>query len=140
MNLPILKYYIGHKCEFITSTGERFIHELTGHIYEVLKSGDTTYVSVKPVVRRLAAMTEEEIIELFRLRRMAEPERITRTGIDHGFIQIEYTQNGEYGSDYQDLITMRPTQFHYLLSRSFDLFNLLDKGEGIEADSLKEKV
>lgn len=88
---------------------------------------------VKLLLRPLSSMTEEEITELFLLKGMTKPDKVTRTEIKDRFLQIEYIHSGVYGSDYQHIITMYPDQFAYLLSKSFDLFGLIDAGLAIDS-------
>lgn len=72
----------------------------------------TTTESVRPILRPLSSMTEEEQEHLDSLN-----------NIDRGTIK-HYKNVG--------ILEVRPNEFLYLLSRGFDLFGLIDSGLAIE--------
>lgn len=64
---------------------------------------------VKPILHRLSSMTEEEDQKEFPAHNRGE------------FIDMHW----------------HPEGFHWLLSKGFDLFNLIDSGQAIDAETLK---
>jgi hypothetical protein len=113
----------------------------------------------KPILRQLSSMTEEEGVELFTIERdgMTHPEtalvfdfrrsgdawRITRMDWpdDHLFVsdsgriwKVVYDRDN---GTIIDVLNHQPRMFSYLLSKHFDLFNLIPEGLAIDADTLK---
>lgn len=87
---------------------------------------------ITPLLRPLSSMNREEIIHLFYLKGFDYREVATRTGIDDGFIQIEYLCAGERLSDYHVAPFFNPDQFAYLVKLGIDIFNLIPEGKAID--------
>lgn len=85
-------------------------------LYAVILEGGVT---VKPILRDLSDMTEEEKLHLYGM------------GFTHNSkgLQIEHPQKWP---------TFKPLQFLYLLSKGFDLFGLIPAGLAINAKDLKQ--
>jgi len=157
-----LHYYIGQKLE----RGGVITHAL-------LKAADEASfdacADLKPILRRLSSMTEDEAVELvlvlFNTTQLEE-------NIDSEEIQLDLAPNdgwllvaeemaividvscrcfeGQIGilhcgsimlyDDDGSIQTLQnvPDAFHYLISRGFDLFGLLDAGLAIEKQNPKE--
>jgi hypothetical protein len=113
-----LKYYLGTEvqCEVgnpdavIVSAEMAWLHQ-----------GRHKYI--KPILRSLDDMTEEEARECGNLIYdfSNEPELVSKNGS-----AFEYH--------------LMPEEFHWLLSRGFDLFGLIDTGLAIEHPSLTSKT
>jgi hypothetical protein len=112
--------YLGCQCQFETDT---FILDgiIGGQIVystESDESGEGIYdiEDIKPILRKLSDMTEEETNE---------------------FNMIYYDE--QFETEYQKIITnAKATSF--LLSKHFDIFNLIPSGLAIDSKTLKEKI
>lgn len=81
-----------------------------------LKSGNSGWL---PILRPLSSMTEEELQEC-------------------GNMIYDFSDDPELNNHkWQDFEISAPEQFHYLLSKHFDLFNLIPEGLAIDATTLK---
>lgn len=99
----------------------------------------------KLVLRRLSDMSEEEAIELCKLQ---TPEKrwpdIDVHDVSH--CDIHFTDGSKwYGDGVEELNDLHvhfdglnANQFAYLLSRSFDLFNLIDSGLAIDQKTINQ--
>lgn len=79
---------------------------------------------VKPILRPLSSMTEEEMKEFASIQR----EGITKIKFEKGKIWSFVDHEGFYKWHPHSLDTPTPEQFCYLLSKHFDLFGLIDAG------------
>ena len=88
--------------------------------YEAIATSDPDFTSftlpggVKPILRRLEDMTEEERVKEY-FPTMGERD----------------INGGEYTEDFET-----PQTFAWLLSKSFDLFNLIDSGLAIDSKTI----
>lgn len=93
---------------------------------------------LKPILRPLSDMTHEERVWMFVLRATANGDTVdkecARTGLERTFMQIEFCDRT---SDYQDIKTLYPEQTKFLLSKGFDLFNLIEENLAIDKTKLK---
>lgn len=116
-----LALYLG--CEAVATT-EHLINCDEGEEEEVriyltienLNELDVTFFDVKPILRPLSDITEEEISDVFPGE--SNPEAYTT--------DFWKSHLKEYG-----VPTLKPEQFTYLLSRGFDLFNWIEQGLAI---------
>ncbi len=98
----------------------------------------TSIDNVKPILRPLSDLTEEEIFELFKAHGLSKDARFIRgkaDGITGNFIQIEYSINGEMGNDYlhiNEFGRLSALGYTYLLKQKFDLFGLIESGAAVE--------
>lgn len=106
---------------------------------------------VKPILRKLESMTEDEVTEVFKLK-----WRVQRS--DHEWISIKfkrqesvflnpgwsveavYKQNGKERTMLGTLSmsVFEPLSFQYLLSKSFDLFGWIDAGLALDQNEMKK--
>lgn len=152
---PYLKYYIGQQAQCFNGLE----HERTGQIVEVsINSGTDNPVEVKcpsvkypgkafsylkydwfevkPILRPLSDMTEEEAVEVAKLSEW-EPHfrdvKVERT--QYGDLVVRWDgclEGGEvFNATGAEFYCQE--QFHYLLSRGFDLFNLIESGLAIDS-------
>lgn len=135
-----IHHYLGCDCDFFIGLPEGFtaIGERTIINTRVLHNVINDLANVKPILRPLSDMTDEEIRMMFVLKGYNnENFKPTRVKIDDLFIQFEIDGDEyEYQCDYQHLITMRPNQFTYLLKQGFDLFGLIDAGLALDKTKL----
>lgn len=114
--------------------------------------GDAVSAEVKPILRKLESMSEEEMRELllhgfgdskdivlqevdeFKFH-VNEAKRDNKHGVGIGYAMIK--RGKQYHSGSLSFTKLKPEQFHYLLSRGFDLFNLIDEGLAIDKETLK---
>lgn len=99
---------------------------------------DMGELRIKPILRQLEDITDEEVkefIEWDKLNGMylnVRYERI-KNGIDI-FYSIDAEDQGVYPQYYHITFhTFAPKEFQFLISRSFDLFGLLQSGQAINA-------
>lgn len=101
---------------------------------------------IKPILRRLEDMTEDEAINLVSfpvgyeiLKVFKEPQGIT---FDYKWRDSNPKLNNDDGYSYSGTgVSFRskhwtPIQFHYLLSRGFDLFGLINAGLAIDSKTV----
>ncbi len=102
-------------------------------------------VKIDPIMilRRLSDMTEEEAREWLKMKYNGVPEiRMGKTESNGFWYQFHdkdgvHVGNNRFLFKNQTLDENNPEQFAYLLSRSFDLFGLIDANEAIDSKTLK---
>lgn len=137
----VLHLYLG--CQWHQDGG--YPIELTGSFIEYIL-GSKTNDHGKPILRPLSDMTEEERAEIFYFifgrqfkgrtewykekTTLQEPRWVLSQGVDRVGIQM----NGDIWADCDlHVYKMNPHKNTlYLLSKSFDLFGLIDSGEAID--------
>jgi hypothetical protein len=109
---------------------------------------------LRPILRLLSDMTEDEMKELlcfkyapsdYVFRNMLnefkfycdEPKRNTTRGEGVGY--SVFKDGSHYQSGTLSFVRLNPTQFHYLLSLHFDLFDLIPSGLAIDASTITSK-
>ena len=80
------------------------------------------YSEIKPILRKLSDMTDEELKNL-------RSERGNLKGVERADMNYIIRLN-----------TWSPEDVRYLLSRHFDLFGLISSGLAIDSKTLKEKI
>lgn len=131
----VIHYYLGQECIVPLNhgtimsiiTGFNGLHNETGSGVYIKDSVNLfPYEDIKPLLRPLSDMKDEEIIWMFVLRAEYNGQTVdkqcSRTSLERTFMQIEFK---DLSSDYQDIRTMYPNQFKFLLSKGFDLFKLI---------------
>jgi hypothetical protein len=136
-----LPYYIGQECIYTDKAalpGEKFILTM-GNLLWAVNSADQFHLST----RKLNSMTEEEAVEFIHRKHASILCNIDRTeitkvsfGETKNIINFSYFKrrgsSAEAGSKTYYVNQSDPEQFHYLLSRGFDLFQLIDNNLAIE--------
>ena len=94
-------------------------------------------------VRRLESMTEEEAAEMIGFAKLKESHSDAEFKRHPWGVEVWYTvdagEEGSYPSGTEILFTAcNASQFAYLLSKSFDLFNLIDSGLAVDRASIKQ--
>lgn len=125
----ILAMYLGCDCQYI----DEDFNELILPLLAVNMSGYAWFVdpefdeaieikNVKPILRNLSSMTEEETIA-------------SELGCyDYRGVIVYYDPMFPHSEQFS------PDQFAYLLSKSFDVFNLIEDGVAIDRDSINETI
>lgn len=119
---PYLKYYIGQKVETPDGIGilnfVRWENETVNILYGAMGpdfSRDLYYETPILILRKLSDMTEEE--------------------------EEEYTKTvDEWNFGFKRNMLGAATSTHFLLSRGFDLFNLIESGLAIDSKSLTNQT
>lgn len=114
-----LKYYIGQEAKMPGYT-VIISHSLLADEHAM------KHWAIRPILRKLESMTEEECLELQRL----SPFFIE--GTDEKYIKNRLHVIKEGMIAFRNLL---PERFHYLLSRGFDLWNLIDAGLAIDKEN-----
>lgn len=133
----VIHFYLG--CDFIHED-DYYVpstHKLTGYFI------DRWNENCKLPLRKLHSMTEEEAIEVARVTewephfRDVKVERnqhndliVTWDGLNEDRDKVNATGDIFYSSE----------QFIYLLSKGFDLFELINSGQAIDASTLNQKT
>jgi hypothetical protein len=104
-----LHLYIGCRAEATTVEGAVSNVAIS---YTLLHDWDGWLERIKPILRKLSSMTEEEFQHM----------------INEGWIGAPTFTNWTK-------IVYKPEQFRYLLAKGFDLFGLIDSGLAIEKQS-----
>ena len=96
---------------------------------------------VKPILRKISSMTEEEAIEYLKMKYNAVAViecRKDNSGFWYSLAKgLAETKNPKFIFFGQIKDTSYPEQFVWLLSKGFDLFGLCEAGFAIDKDSLK---
>ena len=90
---------------------------------------------IKPILRPLNNMTEEEIGNFFDLNVDAQ---VVMGNFNSPFFQVEYIDDyGERTYEHQYITQLKPEQYRYLISKHFDIFGLIESGLAIDKTTLK---
>jgi hypothetical protein len=132
----IPKYNEGTRIDRMTSAcpEHKTVYGSNGENYD--------YDAIKPILRPLSSMTEEEAVEVCKFATEAKRHKsidILSIDVKRGY--IHYMDGSMWSGDgvqeYNDLEVhfnrICPEQFHYLLSRGFDLFGLIPADLAINA-------
>jgi hypothetical protein len=104
---------------------------------------DYDWVSVKPILRPLSDMTEEEAWEFVggksdQLYDDLKIDKIDKTGIVISYV-INAGDEGSFPQSHKfDFFALGPEQLRRLLSRGFDLFNLIPEGLAIDKTTIQK--
>jgi len=148
----VIYYYIGVKCynTWFPPDHEAYNAEwmLQGYRatnikpYLLENETDTTWTdSIKPILRRTEDITDEEIKEFIGW------DKLNKLYIDVKYekvfngIEVSYSIDaGDQGiypmNQFQTLDVFTPNEFRCLISKSFDLFGLIDSGQAIDAKTI----
>ena len=129
-----LKYYIGAPCSFGSEANGwiAVLDDVGGCSVKLNGVPKLEYVSqddVRPILRKLKDMTEEDAKGLLSL---INPSAIYNS---HNELAVYYSAPG-VSSGYYPFDYGYPKQFHYLLSRGYDIFGLIPAGIAIDAKTL----
>lgn len=122
-----IHYYIGQQCQTIAPDGiPHSILETINYYWLGRSKRDGTRLI--PILRKLEDMTEEECWDIEAIN----PSWVPGTS-------KEYIQNRLYLTKKRivDKRGIQPEVFHYLLSKGFDLFNLIESGAAIDAKTIQ---
>lgn len=121
----VLKYYIGQPCQMINEDDYTVKFTLTAYNYNYYKEWHN---DIKPILRRLSSITEEELTEIGKMWTWYENMQVSSE------IHFDIRHEGNHKMVYDALITaneemddrMSPIAYfqaaHYLLSRGFWLW------------------
>lgn len=147
----VLHFYV-NSCNCQVIFVDETVNNFFAKVGEVVKFDATTYyvvssediVNVRPILRRLQSMTEEQAKMLllqipFNTRHHIIVKRVDENpyiGIEYEF---QYNDKGRYWNKYHSLGKgFTPEEFRWLCVMGFDLWNLIDSGQAIDADTLKQ--
>ncbi len=147
----ILAMYLGYKVQYQYSDGTTslplhhwLIHSVDRDGFIVIsdkfKQTVHCYISenrVKPILRRLEDMTEEEAKQFLKVCGETVPtKKALKTWGWNGY-RHWLRRDDEYMRDLMSINLGTPEVWSYLLSKSFDLFGLIDANEAIDAKTLQ---
>jgi hypothetical protein len=126
---PYLPYYIGQKAEATSLEGA--VSKVTID-YQLLNDWDGWHERIKPILRKLSSMTEEEAKEFFDLHKTAIVTKVKANGPNGVTVEYKWIHDDpdiftEDGYCYSEVGARTAGQFtvdktHYLLSKGFWLF------------------
>lgn len=155
-----IQYYIGRRVlvdekEYGTLMGGTFIPNSINQIYYMIRTDemvanededfDMPYnddadepARIKPMLRRLEDITEEEQVFICHLHMPAgwKGVRLLENSEDDWGMRILYDQE-TFKSLYVRKDRLTPKAFNYLLKQGFDLFGLIDAGLAVDIKTLK---
>lgn len=151
----VIQYYIGQSCvnDFFPEGHEMrdFSWVLTAYDrssrkpYKLENEADYTWTAdIKPILRRLSDMEEEEAKELVMLRadHLYGPHPTGRTYETYfntfGQIVVSWGPGFKEKNVPQSKECFYPVEFHYLLQRGFDLWNPIDSGQAVDVKTIKQ--
>lgn len=149
LTIQIAAMYLG--CEVESENGRGALHSLANNgfvtvrfrefreigLYHVVTYPDLS--SVRPILRPLSDLTEQEAREMYEIKtgEAFEPRPEYLEEGDWDFSAKEYFD--ELVEIYEDTIQVcigKPDIWSYLLSRHFDLFGLIESGDAIDKTAL----
>lgn len=158
-----IHYYIGCPCIYYMADDDpEGYHMILG--YDTIKNwlSNQEETDIKPILRRLADMTDEEAMHIGKLaffdRDMKYPDtdyKVKKVGITIELpsaysvsinndwyekeLRIGFNTGNLWrvGNDAQERNYNQPEIFHYLLRQHFDLFNLIDNQLAIDSKTIK---
>jgi hypothetical protein len=149
----VLHFYIG--CKFGTirnGKGGMLVDRIVSACPEqrIIHSSnweDFNYEDIKPILRPLSSLTDEEMKDLYccDVWALAKKKDITKIGFDGGYtncIWMEYTGQIDDQTGSRNYITrfylnhLSSYHFQWLISRGFDVFNLINQGHALNAQDM----
>jgi hypothetical protein len=146
----ILHLYLGCKAE-IKSPGSniKYVETLNGAMVDVYRGTSDVYEYIKPILRPLDSMTQREAIELckMQIKGFRDDEDVVRIIQMKPVVKFIIHHKDEI-ADLPYLVrhlivrnlnidSYLTNQLTYLLSKSFDLFGLIDSGLALNATKLE---
>lgn len=124
----VAKHYIG--CEVFDSFNDEYL-KLSARALQGYLDGlsEDEPMQIKPILRRLEDMTEEDMKDLINI------EEIRKRPFKYICLEgtgITWKTEGTEWEIITWLDELSPLQFTFLLSRSYDLFSLIDSGQAID--------
>lgn len=102
--------------------------------YGLENSENATWTdSIKPILRKLEDMREDEIWELSGL-----DGKLVQASNEGSFFQVSYILDGNALFTHWYKHHLKTEQLHYLLSHGFDLCNLIPSGQAIDATTINK--
>ncbi len=125
-----LPLYLGCDIRFSRPSGAS-IEKLTAADLNDIETGFISLSLIKPILRPLSSMTKEEAKEF-----------LGDAGIKAFIYEIaeggiKYLEDEDAGAEYLFFSAIDPQRFHWLLSKHFDLFNLIPSGLAIDKTTMK---
>jgi hypothetical protein len=127
----ILHLYLGAKCN-VEGIGKYGWYRLSPAILTSVENGEIT---VKPILRQLSSMTEEEAKDFCEMEGWGRD--LENIVVTDGAIDFKRVVGSRTETCITRFTRCRPEMFRWLLSKHFDLFNLIPEGLAIDADTLK---
>lgn len=126
----VIHYYIGQQCKVISVSGNisAFLakpEEIVGISYVTLACVYDSVMVVKPILRKIDSLTDEELAKSFDL---VFPDDY-HVSI---YAKAQHFKHRITGNMRQ----FEPITFHYLLSIGIDLFGLIDNNHAIDKETL----
>lgn len=128
-----LKYYVGQKCMVMTRSGERET-EIT--LFAIGRS------DVKPILKKLSDMTEEDAERLIRLKWEGyEESEVKEVTITHYSVSAKWWSQKfeEWLHVFQLFGSLNANQLHYLLSKGYWLWDQSAFTSGLILDAKNVK-
>lgn len=153
MNLfQVAHLYVGCKFQFIADGSiDTSVGYYDGNYYFINKKAAihlpvlTPLSAVKIILRKLDSIHLHELDELININPFYKSHNIRLAKVERGHVAfsyyVQYDFKGRwYSKSISPLREIRPDQLAYLISRKFDVFNLIDTGEAIDEAQLLDRV
>lgn len=88
---------------------------------------------VKPILRKLSSMTEEEAKEIW--IKILDRDKLEK---DESYVSFLHSDEESYGPEIWQMIGS-VNVWQYLLSKSFDLFNYIEQGLALDVETIKKE-
>lgn len=125
-----LHYYIGQEIYWHLHDGGTEI--LTAEVYNTI-CYDGLYKEMQLLLRPLLDMQVHEARELIEIGYSGYSDILINETHEYGIrFKVEYNNKGRYWDKQENYRDLNALQFHYLLSKGFDIFNLIPEGLAID--------
>lgn len=94
---------------------------------------------VEPILRQLSDMTEDDVYGFIKSHNFYAENEIRNWQWRNGYVHfdVRYKSSKRWHTKMINDEGKTPSQFAYLLKQNFDLFNLIESGEAIDATTLE---
>jgi hypothetical protein len=125
-----LHLYMGCEAQIQSAQNGVVINNpITGMTIHYASTGQTI---VKPILRKLSSMTEEEARDMIKfIRGVAQIDQLIISNICDIHIEWHF-YDVRHIARWIKFDELNPSQFQYLLSKGFDLFGLIEEGLAID--------
>lgn len=134
----VLPYYLGSdfRVRYVDSPEGSWTVWVKLTALRLAKLDDESIEQIQLALRPLDSMTEEEAKEFIRIQDTGKD--FHQKAADK--VIYSYDGNGDNGKIFGVMYFKwsDPNQFHYLLSRGFDLFGLIESGAAIDSNTLTQ--
>jgi hypothetical protein len=93
----------------------------------------------KPILRPLSDINLDEMQQFFSFTGLPKDCKAIRVDYSDHIFQFEYVSGGAMQSTHSYLYHLSPKQFHWLLTKHFDLFGLIEAGLALDKSKILQQ-